>query len=149
MFLIVVDAHSKWPQVLVMNSTTCQSTIEALRTLLGRYGLPKRLVFHNGSQFISSELVHFLRSNGVEHIQSPSYRRSSNGQAEEFVQTLKRSLKGSKNNGRSLSHRLPEFLLSYRTTTHPATNSSLGELFLKRSLRTSFDLLSSPMKGLV
>ena len=37
MFFIVVDAHSKWPEVLVMNSTTSQSTIEALRTLLGRY----------------------------------------------------------------------------------------------------------------
>ena len=39
MFLVVVDAHSKWPEVLIMNSLTYQSTIEALRTLFGRYRL--------------------------------------------------------------------------------------------------------------
>ena len=41
---VAVDAHSKWPEVLVMNSNTSQSTIEALRTLFGRYRLPKELV---------------------------------------------------------------------------------------------------------
>ena len=40
MFVVVVDAHSKWPEVQIMNSTTSQSMIEALRTLFGRYELP-------------------------------------------------------------------------------------------------------------
>ena len=124
------------------------STTEALRTLFGRYGLPKQLISDNGSQFISSEFVHFLRSNGVKHIRSAPYHPSSNGQAERFVQTLKRSLKASKNDGRSLSHHLAEFRFSFHTTAH-ATNSSPGKLFLKRSLQTRLDLLSSPMKGFV
>ena len=62
---------------------------------------------------------------------------------------MKRSLKASRNDGRSLSHRLAEFLLSYRTTPHATTNSSPGELFLKRSFRTRFDLLRNPTKGFV
>ena len=90
MFLVVVDAHSKWPEVLIMNSTTSQSTIEALRTLFGRYELPTQLVSNNGSHIISSEFAHFLRGIGVKHIQSVPYAPSSNGQAESFVQTLKR-----------------------------------------------------------
>ena len=48
MFLVVVDVHSKWPEALVMNSTTSQSTMEALRTLFGRYGLPEQLVSETG-----------------------------------------------------------------------------------------------------
>ena len=40
----------KWPEVVVMNSTTSHSTTEALRTLFGCYGLPKQLVSDNGSQ---------------------------------------------------------------------------------------------------
>ena len=51
MFLVVVDAHSKWPEVLIAKSTTTDSTMEALRTLFGRYGLPKQLVSDNGPQF--------------------------------------------------------------------------------------------------
>ena len=135
MFFVVVDAHSKWPEVLVMNSTTSQSTIEALHTFFRCYGLPTQLVFDNDSQFISSEFVHFLHSNGVKHIRSVPYHPSFNCQAERVVQTMKRSLKSSRNDGRSLSQRLAEFLLSYLTTPHATTNSSPGELFLKRSLR--------------
>ena len=48
MFLIIVDAHSKWPEVIVMPSTTSQRTIEVLSTYFARYGLPEQLVFdHN------------------------------------------------------------------------------------------------------
>ena len=53
------------------------------------------------------------------------------------------------NDGRSLSHTLADFLLSYRITPHGTTNSSPSQLFLKRSLRTRFDLLMSPTKGFV
>ena len=145
----VVDAHSKWPEVLIMNSTTSQGMIEALHTLFGRYGLPKQSKSDNGSQFILSQCVHFLCSYGVKHIQSAPYQFSSNGQAERFVQTLKRSLKASKNDGRSVSHCLAEALFSYRTTPHATTNSSPGEMFLKRLLLTVFDLLRSSTKGFV
>ena len=131
---VVVETHSKSPEVLFMNSTISQSTIEVLRTFCGRYGLPTQLVSDNSSQFTSSEFVHLLRSNRVKHIRSVPCHPSFNGQAERFVQTLKRSLKASKSKGRSLSHHLAEFLLSYRTTTHATTNSSPAEQFLKHSL---------------
>ena len=110
-FFVVVDAHSKCPEVLVMNSTTFQSTIEALHTLFRRCGLPTQLVSDNGSQLISSEFVHFLRSNAVMHIRSAPYHPSSNGPAESFVQTMKRLFKANRSDGRSLSHRLAEFVL--------------------------------------
>ena len=136
MFLVVWDAYSKWPEVQIMNSTTSQSTIGALRTLYIHHGLPTQLVSDNGSQLISSEFVHFLRSNGVKHIRSPPYHPSSNGQAERFVQRMKRSLKASRNDGtcRSLSHHLTNFLLTHHTTPQTTTNTTPGELFLKCSL---------------
>ena len=82
---VVVNAHSKWPEVLVMNSITSQSTIEALCTLFGYYELPKQLVSDIGSQFISSEFIHFLCLNEVKRIRSVPYHPSSNAQAERFV----------------------------------------------------------------
>ena len=124
MFLVVVDAHSKWREVLVMKSTTSHSTIEVLHTLFERYGLPTQLFSNNGSQFILSEFTHFLCTNGVKHIRNAPYHPSSNGQAESFVQTLKRFLKASRKDGRCLSHRLTAFLPHYRTTPHVTINTT-------------------------
>ena len=45
MMLVVVDAHSKWPEVMLMSSTTSQATIRALRQLFTTYGLPTAASF--------------------------------------------------------------------------------------------------------
>ena len=42
MFLIVVDAHSKWPEV--MTTTAASKTIEELRKLFATHGLPEQHV---------------------------------------------------------------------------------------------------------
>ena len=48
MFVVAVDAHSKWPKVVMMPNTTSQLTIDVLRFLFSRYGLPEQLVSNNG-----------------------------------------------------------------------------------------------------
>ena len=55
MFLIVVDAHSKWLEVIPVRSTTSSSTIEVLRDLFARFGIPEQIVTDNGAQFVSEE----------------------------------------------------------------------------------------------
>ena len=52
MFMVVVDAHSKWLEVIPMSSTTTEKTIAVLRNLFASYGLPEQLVSDNGPQFI-------------------------------------------------------------------------------------------------
>ena len=42
--LIAMDTHSKWPEVVVMNSTTAGQTIVVPWNLFAHYGLPERLV---------------------------------------------------------------------------------------------------------
>ena len=45
MWFIVIDATSKWPEVIKMNSnTTAEHTINVLRTLFSRLGLPSQLL---------------------------------------------------------------------------------------------------------
>lgn len=43
-FLIIVDTHSKWPEVITTSSTISQSTIEVMSPLFSRFVLPKKLV---------------------------------------------------------------------------------------------------------
>lgn len=56
MFLVVVDACSKWPEVFIMNTTTSLRTIEVLRDLFARTGVPRQLVSDNGPQFVATDL---------------------------------------------------------------------------------------------
>ena len=132
MFLIVVDAHSKWPEVIPMSSTTAVQTIQALRQLFGTHGIPEQLVSDNGSQFVSDEFAMFLKQNGVKHIRCAPYHPSSNGLAKRFVQTFKTAMKVNGANSSNLSQRLNSFLLSYHNTPHTTTNEAPSTLFMGR-----------------
>ena len=68
MFLVVVDSHSKWPEVIQMTTTSAARTIDELRKLFATHGLPEQLVSDNGSQFTSDEFRTFMRNNGIKHI---------------------------------------------------------------------------------
>ena len=59
-FLIVIDSHSKWLEVCPMNTTTSTATIQHLRMIFSRFGLPETLVSDNGPQFATEEFVHFV-----------------------------------------------------------------------------------------
>ena len=106
MFLVAVDAHSKRPEVSVMSTTTVPKTIEALRQMFAKYGLPDQVVSDNGPQFTSTEFETFTKRNGIKHTRSAPYHPSTNGLAERFVQSLKQGLKASLNTGMALTQRL-------------------------------------------
>ena len=65
MFLIVVDAYSKWPEAIVMKSTIVKHTMDALRTVFARCDLPEQLVSDNGPQFTSEAFAIFMKANGI------------------------------------------------------------------------------------
>ena len=70
LFLILIDAHSKWMEVHMMRSSTSLVTIEKMRSSFAALGLPEQLVNDNGPSFTSGEFRHgqFMRNNGVHHI---------------------------------------------------------------------------------
>mgnify|MGYP001799975155 CR=1 FL=1 len=68
MYLVAVDAYTRWPEVKIMPSTTSTKTIEALREIFATHGLPAQLVIDNGPQFASKEFVSFLKANGIQEL---------------------------------------------------------------------------------
>ena len=140
-FLIVVDAYSKWLEVIPMSSTTAERTITELRKLFATHGLPTQVVTDNGAQFTSQEFGEFLKLNGIQHYKSAPYHPATNGEAERYVQTFKQAMRAAKGDSGTLSTKLMRFLLSYRTTPNATTGVSPAELLFGRTLRTLLNLL--------
>ncbi|XP_054749712.1 uncharacterized protein K02A2.6-like [Lytechinus pictus] len=115
-----------------MPSTTSECTIDVLRRVFSRYGLPQIMVTDNGSQFTSSEFKEFVDKNGIVHKRSAPYHPSTNGQAERFVQTLKQALRAARSDGGSPQAQLDRFLLAYRNARHAVTGEAPAVLFMKR-----------------
>jgi len=136
--LIIVDAHSKWIDALVVPSTSSAAAIDKLRSVFAAHGLPQTIVSDNGPAFTSVEFKEFLRHNGIQHVRSDPYHPSSNGLAERAVQTVKMGVK--KLNG-PLEVRLARFLFKYRVTPQATTGIAPAELLMGRRLRTHLDLL--------
>ena len=141
MFLVVADAHSKWPEVIPMSSTTTSKTIEVQRDLFARFGIPEQIVSDNGPQFVSEEFQAFIKSNGIRHITSAPYHPATNGLAERLVQTFKQALRAMFQSSKPVKEKLAKFLIAYRNSPHSTTGESPAQLLLGRPLRTRLDLV--------
>ena len=139
MFLVIIDAHSKWLDAHIMSSITSTKTIQVLRAVFATHGLPQKVVTDNGPSFTSQEFQDFMEGNGIKHVTSSPYHPSTNGLAERGVQTLKQGIKRTK--GDNIQERLSKFLFDYRITPHSTTGVAPSELLMKRRLRSRFDLL--------
>ncbi|XP_062605742.1 uncharacterized protein K02A2.6-like [Saccostrea cucullata] len=144
MFLVIVDAYFKWPEVIPMKTTTSSQTIDVLRTVFARNSLPSQIVSDNGPQFTSEEFANFTRGNGIKHITSAPYHPSTN-LAERFVQSFKMSLKSSKKENGSMVKKL-NFLMAYRNAPQCTTNESPAKLFMGRNLPSRLDLMKPDVR---
>eukprot|EP00117_Sycon_ciliatum_P002626 scpid33929/ scgid5336/ Uncharacterized protein K02A2.6 len=140
MWLVIVDGHWKWSEVLPFRSTTAQGTVASLRTVFARYGCPEELASDNGPQFVAAEFEAVLRANGIRHRTSAPYHPATNGLAERFVQFFKRAMKAFPD-AMPCQEAADKFLISYRNTVHPTTGETPSNLLMGRCLRTRLDLL--------
>ena len=143
-FLVLVDAYSKWLEVMVVPSTSSQCTIDALRSVFATHGLPEILVSDNGTAFTSEEFRGFLKLNGIRQVTISPYHPASNGLAERAVQTFKEGMKKSKTT--DLQLRLTRFLFQYRITPHTTTGIAPAEMLMNRRPHSHLDLLH-PLPG--
>ena len=85
MYLVIVDAYSKFVEIVPMGQATTINTIAALRRVFSYFGLPEHLVTDNGSQFTSAEFQKFLKENDIEHTLTAPGHPATNGLAESYV----------------------------------------------------------------
>ena len=134
MFLVVVDAYSKFFEIVPMTHATSTNTITALRHIFSYFGLPEHLVTDNGTQFTSDEFQKFLRENDILHTLTAPGHPATNGLAERYVGEFKDKLGKIGDTGESVQTKLDRFLLTY-TATPTTLGKSPSELLMKKQPR--------------
>ncbi|XP_062557492.1 uncharacterized protein K02A2.6-like [Armigeres subalbatus] len=140
-FLIIVDAHGKWPEVKIIPDMTTETTIEKMREFFATFGLPSILVTDRGTQFTSDQFQLFLKKNGIVHKMGAPYHPATNGQAERYVQTFKDKIKALKCSRSDVQKELQQILMAYRRTVHPATGKSPSMMVFGRQIKSRIDLM--------
>ncbi|XP_036324968.1 uncharacterized protein K02A2.6-like [Rhagoletis pomonella] len=125
MWLLCVDAYSKFPFVVKMQHITATATIEALNSIFAVEGFPDTIVSDNGRQFTASTFQQFCTDRGIKHLTTAPFHPASNGEAERFVRTFKQSLKSDR----------------WRASPNPTTGKSPAELLHGRQPRGLLTLL--------
>jgi len=140
MYLIIVDAYSKWLNVELMQEITAEKTIQKLRTVFSSHGITNKIVTDNGPTFHSEQFTDFANQNGIKHIFSSPYQPSTNGLAKKAVQTMKLALCQMQGPG-SVEDKLSRFLFKYHIAPHSTTGVAPCELLMGHQLRSRLDLL--------
>ena len=78
-YLIIIDAFSKWPEVVRMKSISSERTIKELNKVFSQFGYLKMLISDNGRQFTTEEFRNFCKTYNMKHIKTPPYHPQSNG----------------------------------------------------------------------
>lgn len=142
MFMLIIDAYSKWPEIIDMHRCTqAPRVIEEFKKVLVRFGLPRHLVTDNGTQYTSLEFQKFYKNNGSKHSFTAPHHLATNGEAENFVEKFKNKVDKIVKSGKSLDYAVNFFLFDYRSIEHCTTGRTPAYMVYKRELRTRFDLL--------
>ena len=144
-WLVVVDAYSKWVEVVKMyQDTTARNLIVKMRNIFAQFGLADVVVSDNGPQLSrSKEFVEFLKSNGVRYVPIPSYHPASNGLAEVMVGKFKGAMKKMLSAaGGDIDSHLAKWLFTYRNTPHPTTGEEPAFRMFGRRPKTLLSLLN-------
>lgn len=131
-----VDAHLKWVEVVEMPQTTTDRTIAVLRHLFSTHGIPEQIMSDNGPQFTSTDFAEYSRqmASNTPNLHHTTQRRMVKLRC--LYGPSKEAMKTGKGDGLTLTHKVKNFLLTYRTTPHAMTNTPPCQLLMGQSLCT-------------
>ena len=140
-YLLVIDYFSKYPEVVRMNSKTAEATVNKMKQIFSRHGIPNTLVADN-MPFNSKAFKQFAKEWDFSvTTSSPNYAQS-NGLAERNVQTIKNLLKKAKEGMKDEQLALLEF----RNSPISGLQESPAQLLMSRRLRSTLPMTVSMLQ---
>ncbi|KAJ8876438.1 hypothetical protein PR048_020883 [Dryococelus australis] len=116
-FLLVVEAKSKWAEIVLSSSVPkSKSSIEILKDIFSRNGFPEVMVSNMATIFTSKEFAQFCKEAGIFQKFCEAGHQATNGLAECNVRTLKHRLETMSNQNMSIHQKVREILFRYWAT---------------------------------
>ena len=144
--LVVQDTLSRFPAASIVQTTAAKPVLKALDDIYTAYGHPERHRTDNGPPFNSHEFAQYSASKGIEHVESYPYHPQGNP-CETFMKPLGKALKAAYFNRDSAQKALDELLMAYRSTPHPATKATPGDLLFRHGYRADFPKSAENVDG--
>ncbi len=128
--LIVIDYFSKFVETEVLTELTSVATIQCLKKMFARFGIPKIVYSDNGPQYNTEKFRRFAKDWNFETRTSSPLFPQSNGMVERHIETVKYMLKKALHDNRD-----PHLaLLEYRNTPISSDIPSPSELMFNRKI---------------
>jgi hypothetical protein len=121
--LAITDYFSKWSEAIPLREVKTSDVIKFIKHhIIYRFGIPRRIIHDNGSQFVSHAFTRFCDKFRIQNLASTAYNPAANGQAEAFNKTIIKILtKLVSTSKRDWDEKLGESLWAYRTTVRTPT----------------------------
>ena len=130
MYLIIIDAHSKGPEVLPFSTVTSQSIVRKMKEIFAIHRLPDEIVTDSGTPFTGTKFQQFVIQNGIQHVKVVPYHPSSKGLTERAVQLFKDAMKKLSTIPATVEGKIAQFLFCYCITPHATTGIAPAELLM-------------------
>ena len=133
--MVLIDKHSKYPEVEIVNSTDAKSCIPKLDKIFATYGMPDKMTSDNGPPFNGNDFARYMNILGIEWNPSTPLWPQGNAQAESFMKPLGKLITTTTVENKFWKQELQRFLLMYRTTPHSTTKIPPCELLFNRTVK--------------
>ncbi|XP_014662946.1 PREDICTED: uncharacterized protein K02A2.6-like [Priapulus caudatus] len=137
--MVVIDDHSRYPEVDVLHSTSAHAVIPRLDRIFAAHGVPSEIRTDNGPPFNGSDFREYAESQGFHHRKVTPLHPEANGEAERFMRTLMKAIRVGGNSWKSELYR---FLRAYRATPHSSTGISPSMALNNREMNVGFPSVS-------
>jgi transposase InsO family protein len=130
-FLFVrVDTFTKWIEVTPVVNITQEAAVKFLQSIIYRFGVPKRVLTDNGTQFKGAKFSKCCTDFSIDHQPSSAAHPQTNGQVERTNGLLLQGMKirmfwDLEARGRNWHKELPSVLWALRTNVNRATREPM------------------------
>ena len=100
--LVVIDQHSRFPEVEIIGTTAAEPTLGALTKIFATHGLPHKVISDNGSPFQSQEFRRYMKELGNNHHMITPLHPKANAMAGKLYAKSKQSVADSCNRAETM-----------------------------------------------